>query len=73
MQTYCRYTPWTDDQIAVEGRDVTKNEQRFVIPIQKTKFPECTHAEIDGIRQKITQVIDLSPRYTVIQVEVYKA
>lgn len=70
--TFCRFTPWTDEQIALEGRDVTKNEQRFAIPIPFERFPECTHAVIDGIRQKIKEKIDLTPRYTVIQVEVYK-
>lgn len=70
--TFCRFTPWTDEQIALEGRDVTKNEQRFAIPIPFERFPECTHAVIDGIRQKIKEKIDLTPRYTVIQVEVCK-
>ena len=70
--TFCRFTPWTDEQIALEGRDVTKNEQRFAIPIPFKRFPECTHAVIDGIRQKIKEKIDLTPRYTVIQVEVSK-
>ena len=72
QETVCRFTPWTDEQITLEGREVTKNEQRFAIPMSFTQFPACTHAVIDGHRQKITQVIDFSPRYTVIQVEVYK-
>ena len=70
--TFCRFTPWTDEQTALEGRDVTRNEQRFAVPIPFNRFPACTHAVIDEHRQKITRVIDLSPRYTVIQVEVYK-
>lgn len=70
--TFCRSTPWTDEQIALEGRDVTKNEQRFAIPIPFECFPECTHAVIDGHRQEIKEIIDLTPRYTVIQVELYK-
>lgn len=71
-ETFARVTPWTDDQIALEGREVTRNEQRFAIPIPFASFPDCSHAVIDGIRQKITQTIDLTPRYTVIQVKVYK-
>lgn len=70
--TVCRFTPWTDEQIALEGREVTRNEQRFVIPIPFNEFPTCTHAVINGVRQKIMQIIDLSPRWSVIQVEVYK-
>jgi len=70
--TFCRFTPWTDQQILLDNRGVTKNEQRFAIPISYDNFPDCTHAVIDGVRQKIKEKIDLTPRYTVIQVEVYK-
>ena len=70
--TSCRATPWTDQQILADTRGVTKNEQRFAIPIPFDSFPVCTHAVIDGVRQKIKEKIDLTPRYTVIQVEVYK-
>ena len=70
--TCCRATPWTDQQILADTRSVTKNEQRFAIPIPFDSFPVCTHAVIDGVRQKIKEKIDLTPRYTVIQVEVYK-
>lgn len=71
-ETVCRYSPWTEEQIALEGREVTRNEQRFVIPIPFEAFPFCTHAVLNGIRQEIIQRIDLSSRYTIIQVKVYK-
>jgi hypothetical protein len=72
METYARYTPWTDEQIALEGREVTRSEQRFAIPISFASFPACALAEIDGIKQEITEKINLLPRYTVIQVKAYK-
>ena len=64
-----RYTAFG---FALEGRDVTRNEQRFLIPIPFSMFPECQKAEIDDCVQEITKVIDLSPRYTAIQVRIYK-
>lgn len=70
--TRMRETPWTDEQIALEGREVTRNEQRFVIPIPFAHLPKCERVVIGGHAQEITQLIDLSPRYTVIQVKVYK-
>ena len=72
LETHARYTPWTDEQIALEGREVTKSEQRFVLPILIDSFPSCSLAEIDGIKQEITGKINLAPRYTVIQVKAYK-
>ncbi len=71
-ETRARFTPWTDEQIALDDREVTGNEQRFIIPLPRHRVPECQRAEIDGIEQEITQVIDLSPRWTAIQVKVYK-
>lgn len=71
-ETKARLTPWIDEQISLEGREVTRNEQRFIIPIPFSRFPKCEKAILDGHAMDITQMIDLSPRYTVIQVKVYK-
>lgn len=71
-ETSARFTPWTDEQIALEGREVTKNEQRFILPVQFSSLPEFQRAVIDDIAYDITQVIDLAPRWTVIQGKVHK-
>ncbi len=70
--TKARFTPWTDEQISLEGREVTKNEQRYIIPIPFKDFPVCHFAEIECKSMEITQIIDLSPRHTAIQVKIYK-
>jgi len=72
LTTIARVTPWTDEQIALEGRTITKNEQRYIIPVPFSTFPKCQKAEIDGHLLDITGIIDFSPRYTVIQVRIYK-
>lgn len=69
----CRYTPWTNEQIAVEDQKVTRNEQQFIFPVPVARFPACTHAEIDGgPLHEITMVSELSPRWTLIRVKAYK-
>lgn len=72
LETVARHTPWTNEQITVEDREVTRNEQRFIIPIPYEDFPKCDQAVMDGHARQIRQVIDLSPRWTVIQVRAYK-
>ncbi len=72
LETSARFTPWTDEQIALEGRDVTRDEQRFLLPVPFAQIPEFQRAVIDSIPYEITQVIDLSPRWTVIQGKVHK-
>ena len=72
VHTHVRFTPWTDEQIALEGREVTSNEQRFLLPLPFASLPEFQRAVIDDIPYEITQVIDLTPRWTVIQGKVHK-
>lgn len=72
LETVARHTPWTNEQITVEDREVTRNEQRFIIPVPYRNFPKCDQAVMDGHALEICQVIDLSPRWTVIQVRAYK-
>lgn len=68
----CRFTPWSNEDVAVEGRDVTRNEQRYALPIPYDTAKNATHAELDGVLLKVKQVIDLSPRWSLLQVEVHR-
>ena len=73
-ETLARKTPWTDEQIALEGREVTSNQQRFVVPTPYRIVEQFVgkRAKIGRVIYDITQTIDLAPRYSVIQVKVYK-
>ena len=70
----CRHTPWTDEQIKLEGREVTENIQQFILRLPYEQFPkESTHISVNGgILQEIDKVVDLSPRWTLIRVKVSK-
>lgn len=71
-KTVARFTPWTDEQVALEGREVVKNEQRYAVPISFKDFPDCQKVEMEGQRLDINGKIDLSPRWTLIQVKTYE-
>ena len=68
--TKCRSTPWTDAEIGLYGAEITKNEQRFIIREKPVQMPK--YARIDGAMQEVTEMIDLSPRWTALQVKAYK-
>lgn len=70
--TLARRTPWSTLGTDLDGRTVTRNEQWFLLPVPFAELPECTHAVIDGVRQEITELVDLTPRYTAVRVEVHK-
>lgn len=66
-----RHTPWTDQQIALEGREVTKNEQLYAVPVSYDIIAFVRKAEIDGVMMKVIEVTDFAPRWSVIRVKVY--
>lgn len=67
-----RFTPWSDVDLELEGREVVKNEQLYAVPIDVSRIRNAKTAELDGIRLNIKEVSDLSPRWTRIRVEIYK-
>lgn len=72
--TVARHTPWTNEQIMIEGREVTSNEQQFAIPepIGRLKQYEDCRFIFDEETYDITKMTDHGPRYTVVQGKVYK-
>lgn len=67
-----RFTPWSDQQIALEGRDVTKNEQIYAVPADYATIKNVAKAELDGVLLKVIDVTELAPRWSEIRVKVYK-
>lgn len=73
LETFARFTPWTTEQIAIEGRDITRNEQQYIIPLPYRRFPgNCVRVKINGIKMDVTKISPLSPRWTLVQVKTYK-
>lgn len=64
-----RETPWTDEQIAILGREVTRDEQRLAIPYEA---PDCERVIVDNVTYDVTEIVQHGPRYTVLQVKVTK-
>ncbi len=67
-----RYTPWAISEQALMDHDVIKDEQRFAVPCAYKDIKEATEAVLNGIRYKITDKAELSPRWCSITVKVYK-
>lgn len=67
-----RFSPWTEEQISLESRDVTLNEQRVIIPISYSNLPEFELIKIKDELFKVKQKMDLSPRFTMLQIKKYK-
>lgn len=72
-ETKARTTPFDNIQTLLEQREVTSDMQSFAIPLRYEVFPECQRAVIDDRTYDIEEIIDLSPRYTVIVCKVYKS
>lgn len=74
-----RFTPWTVDPVVWGGteltkqdREVMKTEQRYAVPVDYDTVKDTAVITIDGKDLKVTEVMCLAPRWTVIQAKVYK-
>lgn len=67
-----RFSPWTDVDVSVNGREVTQNEQRYAVPVPYSVIKQAEQAEFDGVMLKVNAVCDLGARWTMIQVKVHK-
>ena len=75
MECQGRITPWTEEQIAVQERDVTRNEQQYLLPAAIVPLhvaKQCQIATVDEEDLKITAITEWSPRWICIRVRVYK-
>lgn len=67
-----RFTPWTNDEIQLEGRDVTRNERKLLLRLPFSMFPECMRVRLPDGNYEITQKINLEPRFVLLHVKKYK-
>lgn len=67
-----RFSPWTENQIALEGRDITSSEMRVIIPISYSALPKFDKIKIKNILYLVKQKMDLSPRFTMLQIKEYR-
>lgn len=72
MQVKARFTPWTTEEIQLDSRGITKNTQRYVIPMSYNNFPKCSYILVNGVECEVVEIIYLSPRYTSVLVKGYK-
>lgn len=65
-----RFTEWSDEDIQLEGRDVTSNQRRLLL--KTGKKPASPRVLFENQMYEITKVIDLSPRFWAVFVKMYK-
>lgn len=68
-----RFSPWSDEDVTIQGRDVTENQQRYLVPIDFSAVKDATHVEINQKVVEIYQITDNLPRWTVFQVRKWRS
>ena len=71
--TIARESPFTLDEIKADSRILTKNQQRFILPLPFADIEDAKYATIGEVKQTIVEKQNLSPRWSVIIVEKYRA
>lgn len=67
-----RFTPAEDIKIALEGREVTRDETFFTLPVRADLVPEHTLIRYKGDTYKSVDIASLSPRWTIIRATIYE-
>lgn len=70
--TQARKSPFTAEELAADGRRLTRNQQRYILPLPFTTVKDAQFATIGGLKQTIVEKQDLEPRWSVITVEAFK-
>ena len=70
--TQARKSPFSPEEIAVDGQIITKNQQRYILTLPFADIADAVYATIGDLKQKIVAKNDLSPRWSTITVEGYK-
>jgi hypothetical protein len=70
--TQARTSPFTAEELAEDRRRLTRNQQRYILPLPFSDVKPATHAVINNLRQVIVDKTKLDPRWSVITVEAYK-
>ena len=65
-----RFTPWSNEERQLEGREVTENTQKYLIP--SAAFSACSAVRVDGVVRKLKKAVNLSPRWVCLVIENYK-
>ena len=67
-----RFTPWTAEDVAIEGREVTENSRKVITPAELSVFRAARKVERDGSTYDIIQVKDLG-KFRVLYLKEYRA
>lgn len=68
-----RFSPWSDQDTEINGREVTENEQRYLLPVAFETIKTATHVRIGGVYVEITKITDNAPRWTILQIRKWRA
>lgn len=67
-----RWTPWTADDVNIEGRELTENARKLITPAERLLFRTAEQVKHDGSTYEIQQVKDIG-RFRVLYVKEYRS
>lgn len=70
-KTYCRTTPFNQQDLSLEGRSVTVNSRKFLIQERKEKLPKFNKVIVENSVYTVKKVLSLN-KFTLVYAEVFK-
>ncbi len=70
LSVKARFQPWTNEDVSLEGREVTLNQRKVVLRTKLSNFPKCQKIKFNETYE-IQSIKDLS-RFVALYVKIYK-
>lgn len=71
FKTFCRRTPFTVEEMALDGRKITEDNSKFLLCCRKSRLPKFNKLILNNSVYVITKTEDLQ-KFTLVYAEAFK-
>lgn len=71
LRTFCRRTPFTVEEMALDGRKITEDSSKFLLCCRKSRLPKFDKLVLDGSVYIVKKTEDLQ-KFTLVYAEAFK-
>ncbi len=71
LRTFCRRTPFTVEEMALDGRKITEDNSKFLLCCRKSRLPKFDKLVLDGSVYIVKKTEGLQ-KFTLVYAEAFK-
>lgn len=71
LRTFCRRTPFTVEEMALDGRKITEDSSKFLLCCRKSRLPKFNKLVLNNSVYVVKKIEDLQ-KFTLVYAEAFK-